>query len=551
MLKYVINTKKNVSSEIKIDIENIRYNDDKIYFKTKNLHNFNDNNEIILKRISENGNVFFKDKFFVYIVDNKNFYIEKLSDETIKIFKCEDITIFSPLKNKETNLLKFTTLFNVNLLTNRNIEPKVYINGEVLKNKKICNGDYVIYDNIYLLKKTDDAGDIVYENKKYNTTEKFYFYDNKQKYNEIELFLGVDNNGNDIRNILYWEYDKNNEKSFEIVEYLKNNFHSIIFSHKNAKYFSFNDKNIEFKKDFNDKTDAFIFYEKNEIDLFLNSNEFFDPSLLKNEYYNNFYVDEKKKKCINKPIDMEKQIFVPRLNVEYNYSKNNTIVNEINFKIKLRERKNEKDWRENIISSGAYNNTNPSLLTEIGFTEDDIKYQKNSLKKSFLRLSFFDKPNRGSQSLLYYSTIFFNTNIFFSDYVTNNKINECEFSIKNIFDYFNCSEGYYLYLFPSLCKNDIPTTIYMKAEFNHAKYGKIIPLVLPTNENYKTGYIHENYEDGINNLFNDMYIKVNIMYDTKINKYVWFFENKNVSFYNDKKIEMILFEPIVNKINEN
>ena len=51
------------------------------------------------------------------------------------------------------------------------------------------------------------------------------------------------------------------------------------------------------------------------------------------------------------------------------------------------------------------------LLGYLGFTDDDVYYQKDALKKSFLRLSFYDSPNRETQKLLYYYTIYFDTNM--------------------------------------------------------------------------------------------------------------------------------------------
>ena len=41
------------------------------------------------------------------------------------------------------------------------------------------------------------------------------------------------------------------------------------------------------------------------------------------------------------------------------------------------------------------------LLSYLGFTNDDVKYQKSKLKKSFLRISFYDSDNIGNQNLLH------------------------------------------------------------------------------------------------------------------------------------------------------
>ena len=63
----------------------------------------------------------------------------------------------------------------------------------------------------------------------------------------------------------------------------------------------------------------------------------------------------------------------------------------------------------------------------------------------------------------------------------------------------------------------------MKVEFNHAKYGHIIPLSAPSYNNYKTkGYIgggEGTYSEQMNNLLNDLYIEVKIRYNKEENCY--------------------------------
>ena len=59
------------------------------------------------------------------------------------------------------------------------------------------------------------------------------------------------------------------------------------------------------------------------------------------------------------------------------------------------------------------------LLSFLGFTNDDVKFQKSKLKKSFLRVSFFDSDNTANQNLLHSSTIFLNSGELFSKYIRN------------------------------------------------------------------------------------------------------------------------------------
>lgn len=59
------------------------------------------------------------------------------------------------------------------------------------------------------------------------------------------------------------------------------------------------------------------------------------------------------------------------------------------------------------------------LLSYLGFTNDDVKYQKSKLKKSFLRISFYDSDNIGNQNLLHTATIFLDSGELFAKYIKN------------------------------------------------------------------------------------------------------------------------------------
>jgi hypothetical protein len=358
----------------------------------------------------------------------------------------------------------------------------------------------------------------------------------------------VDFDGYDYNTNLYWEYEDDDD---EYVNSLIDNFRIFQFYFKDTRFFSLVEGKLDFRRDFEGNIDVSFHTVKNEIGINLNINENYDVSLLKNEYYNNFYVNEKINENINKVVDMEKQIFIPRLYNIDTQKHNNGLINDIHFKINVRKR--PKGWSTTELSNEWYSGkTGNTSITDIGFVEDDIKYQKSSLKNSFLRLSFYDTPNRGNQKLLYYSTVFLDVNKIFNDFFTKGDISDLEFNIKNSFNNTACSEGYYLYLFPKWGKTNIPTEIYMKVEFNHAKFGKTVSLVLPSSDDFKNGYIGINDEkgEGINKLFNDLYVKVNTMYDSESNKYIWFIPNDKVNDNTNKAITMTLYEPIVNKINE-
>jgi hypothetical protein len=164
--------------------------------------------------------------------------------------------------------------------------------------------------------------------------------------------------------------------------------------------------------------------------------------------------------------------------------------------------------------------------------------------------------------LLYYSTIFFDSDDLFSKYMLNLSTNikpivqhiETSFSVHDRFNQHKSSEGFYLYLFPSL----VNTTIYMKVEFNHAGYGKTIPFIHPTidGKNYTditketsfpTNYINENKLD-LNSFYNDLYIPIKVTFNDSINDYVYYFENLWISDSDsaDNEIVLNLYEPKIN-----
>lgn len=59
------------------------------------------------------------------------------------------------------------------------------------------------------------------------------------------------------------------------------------------------------------------------------------------------------------------------------------------------------------------------LLSYLGFSNNDVKYQKSKLKKSFLRISFYDSDNIANQNLLHTSTIFLDSGELFAKYIKN------------------------------------------------------------------------------------------------------------------------------------
>ena len=280
-----------------------------------------------------------------------------------------------------------------------------------------------------------------------------------------------------------------------------------------------------------------------------------DISTTKQFDVNERFVAVEKEKIISKPIEMEKNIFVPVCKFWDNGTRDNTEKTEdvfkINFNLHLRYH-HGKDWQVNDEDfwNGVHKNKlgkweinedyfavpyvedgnrdklswQPDLLCNLGFNDADVRYQKSRLKKTFLRLSFYDSPNPGSQNLITYSTIFLDSNKLSGKMIRNSSTrgykqydhmndkislnlegvrttrdinfktidnktlttNNCEeyrlssqFSVMDKYTNTDCSEGFYLYLWKDFTEGTIPNDLYLKIELNHAAYGRTIPLMMP------------------------------------------------------------------------
>lgn len=233
-----------------------------------------------------------------------------------------------------------------------------------------------------------------------------------------------------------------------------------------------------------------------------------------------------------------------------------------------------------------------NLIGYLDFTDDDIYNQKNRVKQSFLRLSFYDDINPLTQNLLYYSTIFLDSGDLFGKFVkrkawlednvddydeTTNPVvwssaattDECsavtsQITVNDEYDTTKSGEGFNLYLFKQdapIDENDVQD-IYMKVEFNHAGNGRTIPLIRWPKEKLTTEG-HEDEEDPyglpeiltIENYNSAIYIKMEIRLTE--DGYVYSFPNAvsavdednngrlNGIVWENDRLVFNLFEPMI------
>lgn len=211
------------------------------------------------------------------------------------------------------------------------------------------------------------------------------------------------------------------------------------------------------------------------------------------------------------------------------------------------------------------------LIGYLNFTDSDVLNRKKKVSQSFLRLSFYTSKDPIEQKLLYYSTIFIDTNVLYGKYIKqllftedNGVLNEVDnknaffvfydenpdirldtrIVVTNEYDRTKSAEGFNLYLFEAdknigLNENG-ERTIYMKVEFNHAGNGKTLPMIMwPKSGSEYTALTVDNFMDSL-------YIPINLTYFN--GRYVYYIpdafkhENGNIS--------LVLFEPKLDFINE-
>ncbi len=340
----------------------------------------------------------------------------------------------------------------------------------------------------------------------------------------------------------------------------------------------------------------------------------------------------------NNSVEMEKLVYHPVFKVE---DKNGLVsykpIHKIKFNLHFRER-DEEGWivktdglwngmhagNDSYIDGTVYDNDQTKffsyvdnsvditvdggrqsdLLCYLGFNNADIKYQKSRLKKSFLRLSFYDSPNRANQNLLCYSTVFMDSgklftkmmrganrkkryvisgtssNVLYDDLKVNTEptfdnnghdvgIEEVEqFRLSSqivVSDRLSdaSSEGFYLYLWADNDNGALPSDIYMRVDFNHAGYGRVVPMTMPYMDNSTDNAIFtfvDIFNKWTNNVPNGWGIRANEKYSYIHFKYVYDSDNRQHVYYLDPdtyglssygdatpdELELNLYEPKIN-----
>lgn len=272
------------------------------------------------------------------------------------------------------------------------------------------------------------------------------------------------------------------------------------------------------------------------------------------------------------------------------------------------------------------------LVGYLGFDDDDIYYQKTKVKKSFLRLLYYDSKDVLNKNLITYSTSFLDSGKLFTKYsmIRNNDnlfkyVSESEkfdnemvmfepgrqpvvssssdstgetkkydnlrissgIVLKDKYNDDASSDGFYLYMFKQDAPSEEPIDLYLKAEFNNAKYGKTVNLMLPVGGDGVPIRFGDTVVDESGNTinvfpqfftkdvsgqtlfdfdayYNSLFINIKCKYEKNLKKYIYYFPwdpkvqvkkmgNKPYQVSNDlenRKITLNFFEPRLNKVEK-
>ena len=336
------------------------------------------------------------------------------------------------------------------------------------------------------------------------------------------------------------EYDSDNQDDKMLMNMLTGNT-------ENGEYF-----NIDLSR-FTITRDQFMFepygYNDHVLDLYVQKTARSVQLPLSVKFATDMYQDGNREafaqrlldSSINSIRENEKDVYYP-CSVD-NEGKAADVIKLIKFNLHMRKRSKE-GWNVetgagwNTIYSNPYGNGNQEyqsdLLCHLGFTNNDVRFQKNTLRHTFIRLLFFDSPNPATQTLLAESTVFYNAPLAFARYAKYytedadnyvawddngepptqlNENGEPPTQLNGIrvtreyfpdsqkqydFPYIDerrlgaqfvtgdretewSSDGFYLYLWHDIGNTDTETdnTLYMRVELNHAGYGRIVPFMYP------------------------------------------------------------------------
>lgn len=557
MLKYSINNRNAVIRYDELTVSGfVQYDENHTAdFVVSNYGNLYETDIFSIQR--EDGfRINFKDRRYPNTVaqsgETQVVNINEFFDISLHIVSAETIEVSGETDIETYYLFKFDLKHNAitNFATNprlasANIDKGTFYIYDESQIEELCVGDLFVKDDYFLYLRTESGYTFVSE------PCTLYWRDTNGVEYESEGFVPCAGNGAELERYLMFPADSE-------LKRLYNNYSTFSCRVKDLRFFWYEREETDEGTIWHltIKPGVTVSVRRGDFELSMPLDTIFSPYLLANDGIDTFLKEEAEKR-INTPIDYEKQQFVP---VVYSDAGNCLTVNKITFNIHLRSRDEnwdiipDEEWAQ---STSADNGDN--LLDNYDFTSEDIYYQRKCVSETFLKISFYDTMSRGTQKLLYTARLQLDKNRLWKEYVENKntgigvKIN-FYFVCTNKYDYSNKTEGFYLYLFPSNVKElKDGAAIYARFELCHAKYGKTVLLTQPVYPNKEipvSQYSGKTYTKEVSGrtftdmeeLNEDIYVKIRLKYDEDNFRYVWFFDGAH-NESDAKNLIINLYEP--------
>jgi len=179
------------------------------------------------------------------------------------------------------------------------------------------------------------------------------------------------------------------------------------------------------------------------------------------------FVDVEVEKAINPILDYEKARFTPLYFPTPTDTTIFSLVQNITYNVRF-------------LNSVGFP-TSQTVYSEIGMSDDDIRYGKKRYENSFLNLSFYDTDKPTTQRLLSYIDVYprlMAMNVQASGLPKPASQIPVTFILSNPIKNPNgFSEGFYLYNYKDEVNINLPKEIYMRAKFNNASNGLITNMM--------------------------------------------------------------------------
>jgi hypothetical protein len=198
------------------------------------------------------------------------------------------------------------------------------------------------------------------------------------------------------------------------------------------------------------------------------------------ELINRVFVTTEVENAVNKILDYDRVRYIP-------LTPSNNIVSSITYDLSLLNA----------------NNQYSTNYGGVGYQYDDVKFRKNSFTKSFLRLSFYDSDDPMVQNLVGFTTLFSKLRTIDLESGSNGMIagipkpiNDIpiNFTVNNpIINKRGFAEGFHIYYYRDILNIGESKYLYMKANFNNAKTGKSINLMVKGSPQSVENLVHELY----------------------------------------------------------